>query len=168
MIASKRRGERLEDEIAGAVAAHVVHVLEAVEVDRDQGERLARAPRAAEGLLDAIVEEHTVREARERVAERLRVGVLEAPVEHDAGGGGDEREQNEGGSDVVGCLAEDGGEQARAEHERGQAQRPHERASQLPPPSSDRHSSPFCPVPGPPQSDSDSSAGIGSEHPQNE
>ena len=38
--------------------AYVVHVLEAVEVDRDEGERLAQAPRAAERLLDAVVEQH--------------------------------------------------------------------------------------------------------------
>ncbi len=35
--------ERLQDRVAGAVASHVVHVLEAVEVDRDQRERLARS-----------------------------------------------------------------------------------------------------------------------------
>ena len=119
-IASKRLAERLQHEIAGAMPADVVHVLEAVEVDRDEGERLARAPRAAERLLDAVVEQHTVREAGERVAERFRVSVLEAPIEDDACRGGDEREHDESRRNVVGCLAEDGREQARAEHERGQ------------------------------------------------
>ena len=71
--------------------AYVVHVLEAVEVDRDEGERLARAPRAAERLLDAIVEQHTVRKSGEWVAERFRVSVFEAPIENDPCGGGDER-----------------------------------------------------------------------------
>ena len=141
-------GQRLQHEITGAMPAYVVHVLEAVEVDRDEGERLARTPRAAERLLDAIVEQHTVRKAGEWVAERFRVSVFEAPIEDDPCCGGDEREHDESRRNVVGCLAEDGREQARAEHERGQAQRPHERASQLPPPSSDRHSSPFCPVVG--------------------
>ena len=39
------------------VAAHVVDALEAVEVDDEQRERLARAPRARERLLDAVVEQ---------------------------------------------------------------------------------------------------------------
>ena len=54
-------------------------------------------------------------------------------------------QSDERGDDVVGGLAKDGREEARDEHQRGQAERPHERASQLPPPCSDRHSSPFCP-----------------------
>ena len=99
-------------------------------------------------LLDAIVEEHTVRKACQRIAKRLRVGAVEAPVEHHAGRGCDEREQDERGGDVVRCLAEDGSEEARAEYERCEAQRPCERASQLPPPSSDRHSLAVLPVAG--------------------
>ncbi len=160
--------ERLQHEIARAMSADVVHVLEAVEVDRDQGERLARAARPAEGLLDAIVEEHAVRKARQWIAKCLRMGAFEAPVEYHAGRGCNEREQDEGGCDVVRCLAKDGGEQARAEHERCEAQRPHERASQLPPPSSDGHSLAVLPVAGAAAGLSDSSAGSRSHRPQNE
>jgi hypothetical protein len=53
--------ERLQHQVAGAVPAHVVDVLEPVEVDGDQRERLARAARAAERLLDAILEQDAVR-----------------------------------------------------------------------------------------------------------
>ena len=49
------------------------------------------------------------------------MSVFEAPIEDDACRGGDEREHDESRCNVVGCLAEDGREQARAEYERGQA-----------------------------------------------
>ena len=120
--------ERLEHDVARAVAADVVDVLEAVEVDRDQRERLARPARASERLLDAVVEEDAVRQAGERIAERLRVGDLDAQVEEDADGRCDERADDERGDDVVGRLAEQCGREARDEHERGQAQSPDEGA----------------------------------------
>ena len=111
------------------MAAHVVDVLEAVEVDRDEREGLARPARAAERLLDAVVEQDAVGQAGQRVAERLGVGAVDAQVEEDADRGRDESADDERGDDVVGRLAEERRREARHEHERGQAQRPHERAS---------------------------------------
>ena len=89
----------------------------------------------------------------------------EPPVEHDAARGGDEREEHERGDDVVGRLAEDRGEQARDEHERRQGESPCERAAQMPPPGSDRHSSPFCPPAGAAAGLSDSSAELDGSSP---
>ena len=61
--------ERLQHAVACAVTADVVDVLEAVEVDRDERERLARPSRAAERLLDAVVEQHAVGQPGQRVAD---------------------------------------------------------------------------------------------------
>jgi hypothetical protein len=74
----------------------------------------------------------------------------EAPVEEHAGTGGDEREEDERRGDVVRLLAKDGREQAGAQDEGRQAQRPNERTSQLPP-CLYSHSLPICPVAGAPQ-----------------
>ena len=49
--------------------AHVVDALEAVEVDDEQRERLGRPLGARERLLDAVVEQRSVREAGQRVPE---------------------------------------------------------------------------------------------------
>ncbi len=125
--------ERPEDHVACPVPAHVVDVLEAVEVDRDQREGLTRPARTLECLLDAVVEEDAVRQSRERVAQRLRVRPAEPPVEKDSGTGRGEREDDESRDHVVGRLAQDRGEEARGEHERSQAECPDEGTSQLPP-----------------------------------
>ena len=84
----------------------------------------------AERLLDAVVEQHAVRKPGQRVAQGLRVRCCRAcQVEDDADRGGDERAHDERGDDVVGRLAQERRREARDEHERGQAQSPHERAS---------------------------------------
>ena len=61
-------GERLQHDVAGAVPSDVVHVLETVEIDGDEGEALAGASRPPEGLLDSVLQEHAVREAGKRIA----------------------------------------------------------------------------------------------------
>ena len=61
-------GEGLQHDVAGPVSADIVHVLEPVQVDRDERERLARAARAPNRLLDPVVEQHPVRQARQRVS----------------------------------------------------------------------------------------------------
>ncbi len=93
--------ERLQHDVACPVPADVVDVLEPVEVDRDQRERLARAAGAPKRLLDAVVEQHAVRQAGEWIAESFGVRRVDAKVEEDAGGGGDERAEHERGDDVV-------------------------------------------------------------------
>ena len=60
--------QRAQDRVAGAVTADVVDVLEAVEVDDDERERLVRPARTMERLLDAILEQHSVRQPGERIA----------------------------------------------------------------------------------------------------
>jgi hypothetical protein len=60
--------QRAQDRIAGAVTADVVDVLEAVEVDGDERERLVRPACTIERLLDAILEQHPVRQPGERIA----------------------------------------------------------------------------------------------------
>ena len=82
----------------------------------------------AERLLDAVVQKRTVRKPGQRIAQRLGVRCLEPQVEEDADRGGHERAQDERGDDVVGRFAQKSCREARDEHERGQAQRPHERA----------------------------------------
>ena len=80
-----RRGEAprdlLEQLVAGVVAERVVHLLEAVEVDEQHGERLAGARRAGQRLVEPVAEERTVGEAREPVVEGL---VRELVLEPDA------------------------------------------------------------------------------------
>src|SRR5262249_59408399 len=72
--------ERAEDGVARAVAAQVVDVLEPVEVDDDERERLAVPARAPERLLDPVLEQDTVREARQRGAERVTLLAVPPPV----------------------------------------------------------------------------------------
>ena len=56
-------GDALEHMISGIVAADVVDLLEPVEVDDEEGERVGRSPGSPQGLLDAIVEECSVRKS---------------------------------------------------------------------------------------------------------
>jgi len=62
---------RAADGVACRVPVDVVDVLEVVEVDDDDGERLVGAARARDGLPDPVVEQGAVREACERVTERM-------------------------------------------------------------------------------------------------
>ena len=62
---------RLEELVAGIVAEAVVHLLEPVEVDEQNGERAARAGRAGERLLQAVAEECAVGQHGETVVEGL-------------------------------------------------------------------------------------------------
>ena len=72
----RRAHDRLEPARDGAqhlvarlVTAHVVDPLEAVEVDDEEGERLLRATRSGERLLDTVVEERAIRQPGERVTQ---------------------------------------------------------------------------------------------------
>src|SRR5262249_52946487 len=94
-------GERLQDRIPGTVTAHVVDVLEPVEVDDDERERLAGAARTSEGLLETVIEECTIRQARQRIAQSLRVCVSEAPIEDHTRSGGNVGAHNENRDHVV-------------------------------------------------------------------
>ena len=57
-----------------AVAADVVDLLEPVQVERDDGERLPGPARAAKSLLDALVEQHAVRQTGQWVTKGERLG----------------------------------------------------------------------------------------------
>ena len=95
--------ERLQHVVAGVMAAHVVDVLEAVEVDDDHGERLVGAPRPAECLLDAVLEEHAVGEPGERVVKGARMRAIDSPVQDDAARGGGAGEEHDRRGDVLGA-----------------------------------------------------------------
>ena len=73
-------GDLGEQPVAGLVAVAVVHVLEAVEIEQDDAERPARAPRAAEGLVERPVPGAPVREPGQLVDR----GELGEPV-HEVG-----------------------------------------------------------------------------------
>jgi hypothetical protein len=57
-----------ENGVARSMPAHVVHVLEAVQVDDDERKRLLRSLRATERLLDPVLEQRSIGEPRQRVA----------------------------------------------------------------------------------------------------
>ena len=61
--------DRAEHLVARLVSADVVDALEPVEVDDEERERLLGAPRARERLLDPVVEQRTVRQPGQRVAQ---------------------------------------------------------------------------------------------------
>ena len=62
-------GRQLEQLVAGGMTQRIVDVLEVVEVEQVHGQQLA-APRAREGLLEALVEQHAVGQAGKRVVQR--------------------------------------------------------------------------------------------------
>ncbi len=64
-------GDALEDGVAGFVAELVVHLLEAVEIEEQDGELRARAPHPLECCFDAREEVGPVCESRELVVRRL-------------------------------------------------------------------------------------------------
>jgi len=57
--------------VAGIVAETVVHLLEAVEVDEEDGDELAGALGACESLVEPITEQGSIRQAGQVVVERL-------------------------------------------------------------------------------------------------
>ena len=77
MVSTLRRSSRLttagptcvQQFVAHGMTQRVVDVLEAVEVDQQHGHRVPRARRGAHRLVEAIVEQRAVGQARERVAE---------------------------------------------------------------------------------------------------
>ena len=64
-------GDLLEEHVAVVMAERVVDLLEVVEVHDHHGRAAVAALGGAHGLLDAVAEEHAVREAGERVVQRL-------------------------------------------------------------------------------------------------
>ena len=66
----------LQHRVALGVAERVVDVLEVVEVEEDHRERRAAAPAARQRLLDAVAQQHAVREAGERVV----AGLVQQPA----------------------------------------------------------------------------------------
>ena len=92
VTSSKRAATCSEQLVADVVAEVVVDLLEAVEVDQQQRERVARARLPRQGVVEPVAEERSVGEAGQPVVEGLaRELFLErhaladvAPVEHDA------------------------------------------------------------------------------------
>ena len=64
-------GDLLEEHVAVVMAERVVDLLEVVEVHDHHGRAAVAALGGAHGLLDAVAEQHAVREAGERVVQRL-------------------------------------------------------------------------------------------------
>ena len=64
-------GDRDEELVTGGVTEAVVHGLEVVEIDEENGEEVPSARAALDCVRDALREERAVREPRERVVERL-------------------------------------------------------------------------------------------------
>ena len=71
----------LDELVAGIVAERVVDLLEAVEIEHQQGDLLARAAIAGQRLGQAILEQGAVGEAGELVVQRLVLGVRLARLE---------------------------------------------------------------------------------------
>ena len=57
-------GDRQEQPVADAVAEAVVHLGETVDIQEEHGHEARRLPGAAEGLLEAVLEEGPIRQAR--------------------------------------------------------------------------------------------------------
>ena len=124
--------ERAKNGVSGAMAPDVVHVLEAVEVDRDEREGLLHPLGALERLVDPVLEENAVRQPCERVPQGLRSGLLESPVEQNATDRGAECEDGERTGGLTGMVPERDRCESPQKDERAQKQRPPERRSRTP------------------------------------
>ena len=71
----------LDELVAGIVAERVVDLLEAVEIEHQQGDLLARAAIAGQRLGEAVLEQGAVGEAGQLVVERLMLGIGLARLE---------------------------------------------------------------------------------------
>src|SRR5438034_328345 len=91
---------------AGAVSADIVHVLEPVEIDDDEGEALPAALRAPQCLLDSIVEQDAVGKFGQRITQGLGARAMEAPVESEPAHAGGQADDHERGHDPIGLLLE--------------------------------------------------------------
>ena len=87
-------GHALEKEVAVVVAERVVDLLEAVEVHQHHGDELLLALGAEDRLLHEVVEHRAVREAGERVGQRLLLAVGGLLAQAARGGADDEEEQH--------------------------------------------------------------------------
>ena len=132
-IASNRLARDAKDGVSRAVPPDVVHVLEAVEVDDDESERLLPALVVAECLVDAILEQDAVRKAGQRVAECVRPRGRELPVQCDAARAGEHPDQHQSADDASGLRVQRDGGRSSDEHEGGQRQGPCKRSAQMPP-----------------------------------
>ena len=112
--------QRLEHGVAGAVPAHVVDVLEAVEIDDDEREGLVRSARSPERLLDAVVEEHAVRQPGERIAKRLGLRSAKSPVERDPARCRAQGDDEQASCEPIGVSLEQNRDQSAQEHERAE------------------------------------------------
>ena len=92
--------------ISGAVSADIVHVLEPVEIDDDEGEALPAALRAPQCLLDSIVEQDAVGKFGQRITQGLGARAMEAPVESEPAHAGGQADDHERGHDPIGLLLE--------------------------------------------------------------
>ena len=61
-------GHLLEQQVADLVAERIVDVLEAIEIDEQQRQRLPGAARCHDALLQAVVEQHAIGQFGQRIA----------------------------------------------------------------------------------------------------
>ena len=114
--AAQARSDLPEDLVADAMAHRVVHGLEAVEVEEEDGELRAGPLRLGQREVQVVLEALAVREARERVVVREVLDLLLGPLSV---------------RDVDARPLDHGGK-ARLLHDRAALERPHERAVPAP------------------------------------
>ncbi len=69
-LARQAAGHLVEQLVADRMAQHVVDFLETIQVDQQHRHRVAGARRGAHGLVQAVVEQRAIGQARQRIAER--------------------------------------------------------------------------------------------------
>src|SRR5207248_2037247 len=68
--------ELREHDVANLVTVLVVHPLEVIDVEHDEGERLVQASRVLEHLIEALIQMAAIVESRERVRDRQLVDLV--------------------------------------------------------------------------------------------
>ena len=96
------RAELREHAVAGVVAERVVELLEVVEVDDEQRERLVRGARVVDRAAQLTVESAPVRQARQLVGARLAARLGQPAQLVDADRGADHRDHERRGGEAGG------------------------------------------------------------------
>jgi hypothetical protein len=76
---AKPASELEQELISGLVTERIIHLLEAIDVEQNDGRLAVLPPRPEDRLLDPVAEERAVRQAREVVVERPVLDLLHLP-----------------------------------------------------------------------------------------
>ena len=141
--------DHAEDDVPHLVPADVVDALEPVEIDDEERERLCGPLRPRERLLDPVVQQRAVRQARQRIAQH-------GPLSHHEVGEQDardrraedrERGDEDGGGQRAALLGKPHAEKgAKGDHE-GSGRRPDEPTARSLPGEGLAHVYSFCDAP---------------------